>query len=56
MFISVLAEDGFTYERSAIEQWFKNNNRSPMTNMPIGKSLQTNKAIKMILDVVKVKA
>ena len=29
----VIAQDGFTYERSAIEMWFKNgNDTSPMTN------------------------
>jgi len=31
----VVAADGFTYERSAIEQWLRNNNRSPMTNAPL---------------------
>lgn len=29
----VIAQDGFTYERSAIEMWFENENiTSPMTN------------------------
>ena len=28
----VLAKDGYTYERSAIESWFRTRNTSPMTN------------------------
>ena len=28
----VIASDGFTYEREAIEQWLRSNNRSPQTN------------------------
>lgn len=28
----VVAEDGHTYERSAIVEWFRNRNSSPMTN------------------------
>mmetsp|Transcript_19386 Transcript_19386/g.23166 ORF Transcript_19386/g.23166 Transcript_19386/m.23166 type:complete len:787 (-) Transcript_19386:598-2958(-) len=31
----VIAEDGFTYERSAIAQWFQKSNRSPITNLPV---------------------
>ena len=32
----VVAADGFTYERSAIEHWLQNNDRSsPMTNAPL---------------------
>src|SRR5690349_22727419 len=37
--IPVLAEDGHLYERSAIEEWFSNNNTSPVTRMTIGKKL-----------------
>lgn len=31
----VIAEDGHTYEREAIEQWFVNHNTSPKTNLPL---------------------
>lgn len=31
----VLAADGFTYERCAIEGWFKKSGVSPMTNLPL---------------------
>lgn len=31
----VIAADGFTYERSAIEAWFKKSGTSPMTNQPL---------------------
>jgi hypothetical protein len=32
----VIAQDGFTYERKAIEMWFRNgNDSSPMTNEPL---------------------
>mmetsp|Transcript_7083 Transcript_7083/g.13844 ORF Transcript_7083/g.13844 Transcript_7083/m.13844 type:complete len:119 (+) Transcript_7083:1112-1468(+) len=31
----VVAADGFTYERSAIEQWLRANSRSPQTNQPL---------------------
>jgi hypothetical protein len=31
----VVAMDGFTYERAAIEAWFRQSDRSPMTNLPI---------------------
>lgn len=32
----VLAADGYTYERSSIEQWFSlGKNTSPMTNQPL---------------------
>lgn len=33
----VMASDGFTYERSAIERWLINSNKSPMTNEIITK-------------------
>ena len=32
----VVAADGFSYERSAIEQWLRRSVRSPMTNAPLG--------------------
>lgn len=31
----VLASDGFTYERYAIEDWLSRNDTSPMTNLPL---------------------
>lgn len=31
----VIASDGFTYERSAIEGWLARKNTSPMTNEPL---------------------
>lgn len=32
----VIAYDGYTYERSAIEEWFKRKNTSPMTLETLG--------------------
>ena len=31
----VVCEDGFTYDRRAIERWLQNGGRSPMTNLPL---------------------
>lgn len=31
----VIAADGFTYERSAIEDWLSRKGTSPMTNQPL---------------------
>jgi len=31
----VIAADGFTYERSAIEAWLQKKSTSPMTNSPL---------------------
>jgi hypothetical protein len=31
----VIAPDGHTYERSAIENWLKINKTSPVTNLPL---------------------
>ena len=31
----VIAEDGHSYERSAITEWFQHNNTSPKTNLPL---------------------
>lgn len=42
----VITEDGFTYEKEAIEKWFTTNNRSPTTNLVINKSLFPNRLIK----------
>lgn len=46
----MLAADGFTYEREAILNWFKQSSRSPMTNEELeNKDLKPNHAIKSIL-------
>ena len=31
----VLAPDGFSYERAAIERWFRTKRTSPQTNAPV---------------------
>ena len=35
----VIAQDGFTYERKAIEKWFTKKKTSPMTNLPIDNTI-----------------
>jgi hypothetical protein len=46
----VVAADGFTYERAAIENWLKTNDHSPMTNEKLAhKNLNPNLVIKAIL-------
>ena len=45
----VLAEDGKVYERSAIETWLQNNQRSPLTNEAIGNRLTPATQIKNII-------
>lgn len=30
-----VASDGYTYDRKAIENWLKENEKSPVTNMPL---------------------
>ena len=35
----VIAVDGYSYERQAIQTWFKKNNRSPVTNKKINSSI-----------------
>ena len=39
----VVAEDGFTYERSQIEAWLKNSRTSPKTREEMGTDLRPNK-------------
>lgn len=48
----VLADDGHTYERSAIIEWIKfHNGTSPMTRQPINlKELKSNRVIKQLTD------
>lgn len=46
----VIATDGYTYERYAIEDWFDKFSTSPMTNMPIpSKVLTPNLSLKSII-------
>ena len=43
----VIATDGYTYEREAIEQWLVNHNTSPKTNLPLtSKNLIVNYALR----------
>ena len=42
----VIAEDGFTYDRESIEEWFKTSNTSPMTRSVISNMLIPNIEIK----------
>jgi len=50
----VLAKDGFSYERDAIEKWFKQGNkktvRSPMTNVPMELQLVPNRVLRALID------
>ena len=46
MFDPVVASDGRTYERNAIQRWLSTKNTSPMTKEPIDKTLRTNWAIR----------
>ena len=45
----VIASDGHTYEKDAITEYLKSNQRSPMTRQPINENLITNRKI---LDVI----
>lgn len=45
----VIADDGFTYDKKSIQQWFSRNRgvvRSPMTNLPMGRGLRSNTQMK----------
>ena len=46
----VIAEDGLTYSRNKIEQWFVKFNLSPLTNEKIGQTLVPNLALKIEVD------
>ena len=51
----VIAADGFTYERSAIEKWLHKNDRSPMTNQKLpNKNLSENIVIKQIINAIQI--
>jgi len=46
MFNPVLAEDGYNYEKEAIEHWLEEHDTSPMTRETIGNKLISNKDLK----------
>jgi len=48
----VFIEDGHTYERAAIKQWFDSSlvSRSPLTNIPISSTLVQNHTLKSMID------
>jgi hypothetical protein len=46
----VIAADGITYERTAIEDWLRTHNTSPLTNTPLtSKSLTPNLVVRGII-------
>jgi DNA-binding beta-propeller fold protein YncE len=45
----VMAMDGHTYEREAIEAWFLQSDRSPMTNLPIPPVLVPNIVVRQLI-------
>ena len=48
----VVAQDGHTYERKAIEQWLRRNGTSPITNQSLSlEHLVPNYAIKKMVDL-----
>jgi hypothetical protein len=53
MLDAVVAEDGHTYSMAAIQQWFDTGKRtSPMTNLEIGTSLRSNRAVCHLVSTV----
>jgi hypothetical protein len=49
----VICCDGHTYERKAIERWFRNNSRSPKTNHPLAtKELIPNHALRSSIEAL----
>jgi hypothetical protein len=50
----VMASDGFTYERVAIEEWLQKHSTSPSTKVElINKDLVCNRVLKKMLDAYK---
>ena len=45
-----MAEDGKVYERKAIKKWLKDNERSPLTNEPMGNHLIVATQVKNIIE------
>jgi hypothetical protein len=51
----VISNDGFTYERLAIEEWLINNNTDPLSRNTLTKSdLKSNIIVKNIIDDIKI--
>ena len=51
----VIATDGYTYERSAIERWIAKKNTSPITNLILlNKTLIPNRAIKCVIQAYNI--
>lgn len=49
----VIAPDGYTYERSAITEWLKKSNESPMTRQRMdAKNLVVNRLVKDEIEVL----
>ena len=46
----VIAEDGHSYERSAIERWYETHTTSPVTNEDIGKTLVPNHNLRKMIE------
>lgn len=46
----VVAQDGHTYERTAIERWFMQSSISPCTNVRIAKTLTPNYALRKVME------
>ena len=51
----VIAKDGFTYEREAIEKWFETNSTSPLTRASMSRKLLENKTLKILITDWKTK-
>eukprot|EP00900_Chrysochromulina_parva_P023911 jgi/Chrpa1/6153/Chrysochromulina_OHIO_Genome00016199-RA len=51
-FDPVIAKDGKVYERSAIEEWLKQQGKSPLTNLPMGKKLLPAMHVKNMIRVM----
>ncbi|CAG0891787.1 unnamed protein product [Cyprideis torosa] len=45
----VVAEDGYSYERSALLHWLTQKPRSPLTNKPIGVAVLPNRTLKALI-------
>ena len=53
MIVPVMADDGITYEKDAIEKWLSNNTKSPITGKSISKnSLTVNYALKNTIEQI----
>eukprot|EP01028_Stygiella_incarcerata_P000955 TRINITY_DN1152_c0_g1_i4.p1 TRINITY_DN1152_c0_g1~~TRINITY_DN1152_c0_g1_i4.p1 ORF type:complete len:167 (+),score=34.01 TRINITY_DN1152_c0_g1_i4:86-586(+) len=50
---AVVAEDGYTYERSAIEHWVRLHRSSPMTRQPMRGVFFPNMLVKQLIDQLR---